>query len=95
MNFRQLKDAADTINNFESYLSTLTQNIRSKADDKLPKHLNGPEGSVPSVTMKSVQLISSGLNRLNEIMEDYSYRNVNLPSCLTFRCRTFSFVNAF
>ena len=83
MNFRQLKDAADTINNFESYLSTLTQNIRSKADDKLPKHLNGPEGSVHSVTMKSVQLISSSLNRLNEITEDYSYRNVNLLSCLT------------
>ena len=51
-------------------------------DKKLPKHSNGPEGSVAVVTMKSVQLISSGLKALNEITENYSYRNVNLLSCL-------------
>ena len=50
---------------------------------KLPKHLNGPEGSAAGVIMKSVQLISSGLNKLNEITENYSYRNINLLSCLT------------
>ena len=32
-----VKDAANIVNNFESYLSTLTQNIRSKVDKKLPK----------------------------------------------------------
>ena len=57
--------------------------LGSKVDKKLPKHLNGPEGSVTGVTMKSVQLISSGLNRLNEITENYSYRNVNLLFSLT------------
>ena len=36
------KDAANIVNNFESYLSLLTQNIKSKVDKKLPKHLNGP-----------------------------------------------------
>ena len=77
------KRAANIVNNFESHLSTLTQSLKSKVDKKLPKHLNGPEGSVVGVTMKSVQLISSSLNRLNEITEDYSYRNVNLLSCLT------------
>ena len=35
-------------------------------EKKLPKHLNGPEGSVADVTVKLVQLISSGLNRLTE-----------------------------
>ena len=84
-----VKDAANTVNNFESYLSTLTQNIRSKVNKKLSKHLNGPEVSVAGVTMKSVQLISSGLNRLNEITEDYSYRNVNLLSCLTLNVEHF------
>ena len=52
-------------------------------DKKLPKHLNGPEGSVAGVTMKLVQLISSGLNKLNEITENYSYKNINLLPCLT------------
>ena len=42
-----------------------------------------PEGSVAGVTVKSFQLISSGLKRLNEITEDYSYRIVNFVSCLT------------
>ena len=74
---------ANINNNFESYLSTLTQNIWSKKYKKLPKHLNCPEGSVAGVTMKSVQLISSSVNRLNEIKEDYSHRNVSLLSCLT------------
>ena len=76
-----VKDAANIVTNFESYLSTLTQNIKSRVNEKLPKHLNGPEGSVAGMTMKSVQ--SSGLNRLNEMTEDYSYRNVNLLSSLT------------
>ena len=80
---QKVKDAPNIVNNFESYLSTLTQNIRSKVDKKLPKHLNGPKGSVAGVTIKSVRLISSGLNRLNELTDDYSYRNVNLLSCLT------------
>ena len=52
-------------------------------DKKFAKHLNGPDRSVACVAMKSVQLISRVLNRLNEITEDYSYRNVNLLSCLT------------
>ena len=69
-----VKDAVNIVNNFESYLSKLTQNIKFKVDK------NGPEGSVAGVTMKSVQLISSDLNRLNEITENYSYRNVNLLS---------------
>ena len=77
------------MNNFESHLSTLTQNIRSKVDKTLPKHVNGPEGNVAGVKMKSVQLISSGLNRLNEITEDYSYINVNLLSCFNIRCEHF------
>ena len=58
-------------------------------EKKLPKHLNGPEGSVADVTMKLVQLISSGLNRLTEITENYSYRNVNLLSCLTLDIQYF------
>ena len=78
-----VKDADNIVNNFESYLSTLTQNIRSKVDKKLPKHFNGPEGSVAGVTIKSVLLISSDLNRLHEKTKDYSYRNVNFLSCLT------------
>ena len=77
------KDAADIVNNFESYLSTVTQKIRSKVHKKPAKHLNGPEESVAGVIIKSVQLISSGLNRLNEITQDYSYRNLNLLSCST------------
>ena len=52
-------------------------------DKKLTKHLHDPEGSIAGVTMKSVQRISGVLNRLNEITENYSYRNVNLLSCLT------------
>ena len=40
------KDAANIVNNFESYLEALNQNMRSKVDKKLPKHLNGPAGSV-------------------------------------------------
>ena len=72
-----VKDAVNIVNNFESYLSKLTQNIKFKVDK------NGPEGSVAGVTMKSVQLISSSVNRLNEIKEDYSHRNVSLLSCLT------------
>ena len=47
------------------------------------KHLNGPDRSVAGVAMKSVQLISRVLNRLNEITEVYSYRNVNLLFYLT------------
>ena len=58
-------------------------------EKKLPKHLNGPEGSVADVTMKLVQLISSGLNRLTEITENYSYRNVNLLSCLALHVQHF------
>ena len=58
-------------------------------EKKLPKHLNGPEGSVADVTMKLVQLISSGLNRLTEITENYSYRNVNLLSCLALDVQYF------
>ena len=84
-----VKDAANIVNNFESYISTLTQNIRSKVDKKLPKYLNVPEGSVAGVTMKSVQLISSGLNKLNEITKDYSYRTINLLSCLTLHVEHF------
>ena len=83
------KDAANIVNNFESYLSTLTQDITSKMDKKLPKHLNSPEGSVAGVSMKSVQLIPSGLNKLNEITDDYSYRNINLLSCLTLNVEHF------
>ena len=37
-------------------------------DKKLPKQLNGPEGSVAGLTMKSVQLISSGLNTLEHLI---------------------------
>lgn len=71
---QKVKDAPNIVNNFESYLSTLTQSIRSKVDKKLSKHLNGPKGSIAGVTIKSVRLISSGLNRLNELTDDYSYR---------------------
>ena len=58
-------------------------------DKELPEHLNGPEESVAGVTLKSVQLISSGLNRLNEITEDYSYRNVKLLSFLALDVENF------
>ena len=84
-----VKDAANFVNNFESHLLTFTHKIKSKVDNKLPKHLNSPEGNVAGVTMKSVQLISSVLNRLNEITEDHSYRNVNLLSCLTLDVKYF------
>ena len=57
---QKVEDVANTVNNFESYLSTPTHNVRSKIVKKLPKHLNGPEGSVPDVIMKSVQQILSG-----------------------------------
>ena len=49
----------------------------------LPQTLNGSQGSVVAKTVDSVKLLRWSLERLQENLEQFSYENTNLLSCMT------------
>ena len=48
-----------------------------------PKSLNGLEGSFSAATVDSLHLLGFGLTEMKNNTEKFSYRNVNMLSCVT------------
>ena len=62
------------------------ENVREVARCKLPAVLNG---NVAGKTIESLDMIKSGVNRLDRIVHDFKYRKTNLLSCLSLDCEHF------
>ncbi len=45
--------------------------------------LNGPQGNVSAKTVKSVEMLKWGLQKLHETLSVHRYEGVNLLSCMT------------
>ena len=65
------------------FLEENEQAIYHDVNTHLPKTLNGPQGNVAGKTVHSVRLVEWGLNRLNEVTEQFSYYETNLLSFMT------------
>ena len=64
-------------------LSRNVEIIKSINGDDLSNSLNGPKGSVSTVTLCSIKMMLWGLKKLEENCEWFSYNEVNLQSCMT------------
>ena len=80
---KSLDVAIEMTNECSVFLKEKENQIRCSTDEKLPSTLNGTHGFVASKTTESVDIIVSGLRRLEKIKHDFSYTDVNLLSCLT------------
>ena len=64
---------------------TLQENeeVIRQQHEKLPKSLNGPEGSISAKTMKLILLLQWGLTKLKSNLDEFDYDSINLLSCMT------------
>ena len=84
-----LPEAIGCLNECVRFLDANEEHIRDVSHCNLPKDLKGPHGHVASITVESLKMISSGLKRLNGIVDDFSYEGTNLLSCLSLDCEHF------
>ena len=78
-----LRSALDMAGHCQTFLQEMETTIRSTSTRKLPEKLNGTHGFVASKTAVSVDIIVSGLRRLDRILLEFDYTDINLLACLT------------
>ncbi len=77
-----LQESSDLLSDCKATLSEFEKLVRSK-EDIGKRTLNGPEGCVAAVTVKSVDLLHWGMRQLSRNVGKFCYENADLLSCLT------------
>ena len=84
---KSLDEALCLVTNCTSMLKSNIDSIRSTSN--ITRSLNGPEGSVSSVTVESIDLLLWGLKQLKTNTEIHNYTKTNLLSCMTLTVENF------
>ena len=79
---RTLQEAESRITECKRFLSELERAVRSE-DGCSNISLNGPQGMVSAVTVKSVDLLDWGVRRLKSLLSSLSFDDTSLLSCMT------------
>ena len=76
-----LSEASNKVQQCKQVLMDFERAVRST--ERLPNILNGPQGMVSAATVKSVDILAWGLQRLDSIMSSLGIVGTNLLSCMT------------
>ena len=76
-----LSEASSKVQQCKQVLMDFERAVRST--EHLPNTLNGPQGMVSAATIKSVDILAWGLQRLDSIMSSLGIVGTNLLSCMT------------
>ncbi len=76
-----LSEASNKVQQCTQVLMDFEKAVRST--ECLPNILNGPQGMVSAATIKSVDILAWGLQRLDSIMLSHGIEGTNLLSCMT------------
>lgn len=79
---RTLQEAESKITECKRFLSELERAVRSEKGCSNTS-LNGPQGMVSAVTVKSVDLLDWGVRRLKSLLSSLSFEDTSLLSCMT------------
>ena len=77
-----LQESSDLLSDCKATISEFEKSVQS-IEDIGNRSLNGPEGCVAAVTVKSVDLLHWGIKQLSHNLDKFCYEKSNLLSCLT------------